>query len=566
MAHDAGQRILRVGIDRAALEAGRLEAVVAAHRQVDSAACGIPAAFDLADAPPVDRRGIAVLLVAGDDAALAADALPHVEVEAVLLAGSGARSGMRACRASEPCARRAGDTGRALRQRERRRRLPSRASAAADHRHSSVRHDAAVVMTSASTASASCATMARRGALRDVSARMNTRSHVERARRLQTGPARLADATRAAGRDRRSKIHVEREPTRGVDATQCCSHQRIRHLCLIDAGRRNALTRRMSTLIHRRCCGASGATASARSDRSDAAACVIATKRTSTTQLSEQQIRRHSLSGGRDRRRHDRRSRQSRALRSTRPSRRRTRLAATERDLLTARATARSPRQDRPRRLPCDSTISRTGSRSCDLVATSSDRCRTPWRGTALLVIAARRTASHRWPVPPTASRTAGDAQRRRRVTQPRSATPAPPRLPSSEPRQRAAAVVAARARRVPRADGRVRRTSPSSTDATMSTGSAAFGSTRPSRHRSTLSFQVQAAGRPRGGQGGGADHRALPGDHSICALAFADVGRAKATVAVRARTPGAGVRRAAARRLTASWANAARTLGRARK
>ena len=53
--------------------------------------CGlrIPAAFDLADAPPVDRRRIAVLLVARDDAALAADALAHVEVKPVLLARFG---------------------------------------------------------------------------------------------------------------------------------------------------------------------------------------------------------------------------------------------------------------------------------------------------------------------------------------------------------------------------------------------------------------------------------------------------------------------------------------------
>ena len=45
------------------------------------------AAFDLADAAPVDRRGVAVLLVAGNHAALAADAAAHVDVEAVLLAG-----------------------------------------------------------------------------------------------------------------------------------------------------------------------------------------------------------------------------------------------------------------------------------------------------------------------------------------------------------------------------------------------------------------------------------------------------------------------------------------------
>jgi hypothetical protein len=49
---------------------------------------GIPPTFDFADASPVDRRRIAILLVARHDAALAADALAHVEVEAVLLSRS----------------------------------------------------------------------------------------------------------------------------------------------------------------------------------------------------------------------------------------------------------------------------------------------------------------------------------------------------------------------------------------------------------------------------------------------------------------------------------------------
>src|SRR6185436_7067558 len=74
--------------DRAALQTRRLQTVVAADRHVRSLRVRIPAAFDLSDAPPVDRRGIAVLFVAGDHAALAADALAHVDVKAVLLAGS----------------------------------------------------------------------------------------------------------------------------------------------------------------------------------------------------------------------------------------------------------------------------------------------------------------------------------------------------------------------------------------------------------------------------------------------------------------------------------------------
>ena len=48
---------------------------------------GPGAAFDLADAPPAKIGGVAVLLVAGDLAGAAADALCHVEVEAILLAG-----------------------------------------------------------------------------------------------------------------------------------------------------------------------------------------------------------------------------------------------------------------------------------------------------------------------------------------------------------------------------------------------------------------------------------------------------------------------------------------------
>src|SRR5205823_3440346 len=47
----------------------------------------IPATFDLADPAPVDVRWIAVLLVASDHTTFAADALGHVEVEAILFTG-----------------------------------------------------------------------------------------------------------------------------------------------------------------------------------------------------------------------------------------------------------------------------------------------------------------------------------------------------------------------------------------------------------------------------------------------------------------------------------------------
>ena len=89
VAHDARDRILGVGINRTALQAGRLEAVIAAHGEIRAARRRKPSALDFTNAAPIDLCGIAVLLVAGDDAALAADAQPHVHVEAVLLAGAG---------------------------------------------------------------------------------------------------------------------------------------------------------------------------------------------------------------------------------------------------------------------------------------------------------------------------------------------------------------------------------------------------------------------------------------------------------------------------------------------
>ena len=78
---------LLVGVGRAALEAGRLEAVVARHRQVEAAGDRVVAALDLTDPPPRRARRQAVLLGAGDLARVAADAGVHGEREAVLLAG-----------------------------------------------------------------------------------------------------------------------------------------------------------------------------------------------------------------------------------------------------------------------------------------------------------------------------------------------------------------------------------------------------------------------------------------------------------------------------------------------
>ena len=60
--------------------------MVAAHREIVALRVRIVAAFHFAHAPPVEIGGVAVLFVAGNHTALAADALRHVEVEAVLFA------------------------------------------------------------------------------------------------------------------------------------------------------------------------------------------------------------------------------------------------------------------------------------------------------------------------------------------------------------------------------------------------------------------------------------------------------------------------------------------------
>ena len=58
--------------------------MVAAHGNVKALRIWIEATFDLADAAPVDVGRISILLVAGHHAALATDALRHVEMKAVL--------------------------------------------------------------------------------------------------------------------------------------------------------------------------------------------------------------------------------------------------------------------------------------------------------------------------------------------------------------------------------------------------------------------------------------------------------------------------------------------------
>src|SRR5688572_8798702 len=87
--HDARGGIFCICVNRTSAHACRFDAVVAAHRQVRTERLRIEAAFDLADASPIYRRGVGVLFVARDHAAFAADAFAHVEVKSVLLSGTG---------------------------------------------------------------------------------------------------------------------------------------------------------------------------------------------------------------------------------------------------------------------------------------------------------------------------------------------------------------------------------------------------------------------------------------------------------------------------------------------
>jgi|SRR6185437_3866894 len=60
--------------------------MVAAHRNVKALRIWIETALNLADAAPIDVGRVSILLVAGHHAALATDALRHIEVKTVLLA------------------------------------------------------------------------------------------------------------------------------------------------------------------------------------------------------------------------------------------------------------------------------------------------------------------------------------------------------------------------------------------------------------------------------------------------------------------------------------------------
>ena len=80
------QGVFGVRGDRAAFEARRLQAVIAAHGEVQPLCVGVRSTLDLSHLPPVDFEGISVLFGTGDFAAAAADALRHVEMEPVLFA------------------------------------------------------------------------------------------------------------------------------------------------------------------------------------------------------------------------------------------------------------------------------------------------------------------------------------------------------------------------------------------------------------------------------------------------------------------------------------------------
>jgi hypothetical protein len=85
MQNDTGDRILRVRVDRTAGQTGGLDAMIAAHRQMQPLGVRVPSTLDFTDSSPVDVGRIAVLLVASDNTTLATDALGHVEMKSVLL-------------------------------------------------------------------------------------------------------------------------------------------------------------------------------------------------------------------------------------------------------------------------------------------------------------------------------------------------------------------------------------------------------------------------------------------------------------------------------------------------
>jgi hypothetical protein len=87
MQNYASERVLRIGVDGTAGQTGRFDTVIASHRQMQPLGVRVPATLDFTNSPPVDVRGIAVLLVTGDNTTLATNTFGHVEMKTVLLAG-----------------------------------------------------------------------------------------------------------------------------------------------------------------------------------------------------------------------------------------------------------------------------------------------------------------------------------------------------------------------------------------------------------------------------------------------------------------------------------------------
>src|SRR5205085_1763043 len=86
MQHNAGHRILRISIDRAAEQAIGAEAVIASHREIGAMGIRVRAAFEFTESAPLDLGRVSVLLVARDLTGAAADTLRHVEVKSILFA------------------------------------------------------------------------------------------------------------------------------------------------------------------------------------------------------------------------------------------------------------------------------------------------------------------------------------------------------------------------------------------------------------------------------------------------------------------------------------------------
>ena len=103
MQNYAGEEVLRIGVHRTADQAGRLDAVIASHRQMQSLGVRIPAALNFTYSPPVDIRRIAVLLVTSHNTTLASNTFGHVEMKAVLLAGQESTLGDPSRLGSERC-------------------------------------------------------------------------------------------------------------------------------------------------------------------------------------------------------------------------------------------------------------------------------------------------------------------------------------------------------------------------------------------------------------------------------------------------------------------------------